>query len=176
VEQDSALSAANILDPAETAALKAENIIKKHIIGAMAAGLIPFPIVDVAGVALLEVNMITELAAAYNFPVPRALVVYKLLISLAGAVGPVFFSLYFRNSVKALPLVGHAIYLGAFSLSGAISVYAVGKLFQKHFESGGTFLSSKNAVIRKFFAEKEAEGRTAVPALIAASPVTPASA
>jgi uncharacterized protein (DUF697 family) len=171
MEQGSPVSDANVLDPAQTAALRADNIIRKHIIGAMAAGLIPFPIVDIAGVALLEVNMITELAAAYNFPVPRALVVYKLLISLAGAVGPIFFSLYFRNAVKALPLVGHAIYLGAFSLSGAASVYAVGKIFQKHFESGGTFLSSNNAVIRKFFAAKEAEGRTVVPALIANSAI-----
>lgn len=152
---------------AQTAALRADNIIKKHVIGAMGAGLVPFPIVDMVGVALIEVNMITELAAAYNFPVPRALVVYKLLISLAGAVGPIFLSLYFQNAVKALPLVGHAIYLGAFSLSGGISVYAVGKLFQKHFESGGTFLSSRNSVIRKFLAEKKAEGGAILPAMLA---------
>ena len=150
----------------QTAALRADNIIKKHVIGAMGAGLIPFPVVDMVGVALIEVNMITELAAAYNFPVPRTLVVYKLLISVAGAVGPIFLSIYFQNALKALPLVGHAIYLGAFSLSGGISVYAVGKLFQKHFESGGTFLSSRNSVIRKFFAEKEAEGGTVVPAML----------
>ncbi len=156
------------LTPAQTSALKAENIIRKHIIGAMGAGLVPFPIVDIVAVAMLEVNMITELAAAYNFPVPQALVVYKLLISVAGGIGPIFLSLTFENAVKTLPLVGHAIYLGAFSLSGAISVYAVGKLFQKHFESGGTFLSSKNSVLKKFFAEKQAEGRTAVPALICA--------
>jgi uncharacterized protein (DUF697 family) len=157
------------LTPAQISAFKAENIIKKHIIAAMGAGLVPFPIVDIVAVAMLEVHMITELAAAYNFPVPRALVVYKLLISLAGGIGPIFMSLYFENSVKTLPLVGHAIYLGAFSISGGISVYAVGKLFQKHFESGGTFLSSKNSVLREFFAEKHAEGRTAVPALITGS-------
>jgi len=157
------------LTQAQTRALKAENIIKKHIIGAMGAGLVPFPVVDIVAVAMLEVNMITELAAAYNFPVPRALVVYKLLISLAGGIGPIFVSLYFENAVKTLPLVGHAIYLGAFSISGGISVYAVGKLFQKHFESGGTFLSSKNTVLRDFFSEKQAEGRTVVPGLIAGS-------
>jgi len=153
----------------QTAALRADSIIKKHVVAAMGAGLVPFPVVDMVGVALIEVNMITELAATYNFPVPRALVVYKLMISVAGAVGPIFLSIYFQNALKALPLVGHAIYLGAFSLSGGISVYAVGKLFQKHFESGGTFLSSRNSVIRTFFAEKEAEGGTVVPAMLSGS-------
>jgi uncharacterized protein (DUF697 family) len=155
------------IDQAQAAALKADNIIKNHIIGAMGAGLVPFPVVDMVAVALIEVNMIAELAAAYNFPVPRRLVVYKLLISLAGGIGPAYLSIHFQNVVKVLPLVGHAIYVGALSLSGGISVYAVGKIFQKHFESGGTFLSSKNTVLRQYFAEKQNEGRTVVPAMIA---------
>jgi uncharacterized protein (DUF697 family) len=159
---------------AQIAALKADNIIKKHIIGAMAVGLVPFPIVDMVSVAMIEVNMITELAAAYDFPFPGRLIGYKLLISLAGAVGPVILSLEFKNVVRGLPLVGYAIFVGAISLSSGFSVYAVGKIFQKHFESGGTFLSSNNIVLRNFFAEKKAEARAVVPALLAGS-VTPAA-
>jgi uncharacterized protein (DUF697 family) len=153
----------------ELAALRADVIIKNHIITAMAAGLVPFPIVDVVAVAMIEVDMITELAAAYSFPFPGRLIAYKLLISLVGAIGPVALSLQFKGAVRSLPLVGYAVFVGAISLSSGISVYAVGKIFQKHFESGGTFLSSDNIVLRKFFAEKTAEGRTAVPALLTGS-------
>jgi uncharacterized protein (DUF697 family) len=166
-EQASEMPAVKHIGQAQAVALKADNIIKNHIIGAMGAGLVPFPLVDMVAVALIEVNMIAELAAAYSFPVPQRLVIYKLLISLAGGIGPAYLSIHFQNAVKVLPLVGHAIYVGALSLSGGISVYAVGKIFQKHFESGGTFLSSKNTVLKQFFAEKQAEGRTAVPAMMA---------
>jgi uncharacterized protein (DUF697 family) len=151
----------------EIAALKADNIIKSHIIMAMSAGLVPSPVVDMLAVTLIEVNMIAELAAAYHFPIPHRLVTIKVLISLAGGIGPAYLSVKFHSMLKALPLVGHAIYVGALSLSGGISVYAVGKIFQKHFESGGTFLSSENTVLRHYFVEKQAEGKRVVPGLIA---------
>jgi uncharacterized protein (DUF697 family) len=154
------------------ARLKADLIIKNHIILAMGAGLVPAPVVDMLAVTLIEVNMIADLAAAYKFPIPHRLVLYKILISLAGGIGPAYFSLKFHHLLKALPLVGYAVYVGAFSVSGGISVYAVGKIFQRHFESGGTFLSSGNAVLRRYFAEKQAEAKTVVPALLAgAKPV-----
>jgi uncharacterized protein (DUF697 family) len=154
---------------ADVEALKADNIIKNHIIAAMSVGLVPVPIVDAVAVTLIEVSMITELAAAYHFPVPTRLILYKILISLAGGVGAVYFSSKFHHMIKTLPLVGHAIYVGAFSLSGGISVYAVGKIFQKHFESGGKFLGGDSAEIKKYFAEKREEGEKVVPALIAAT-------
>ncbi len=150
----------------EIASLKADSIIKNHIIMAMTAGLIPSPVVDMLAVAAIEVSMIAKLAKAYEFPVPRDLVAYKVFVALAGGIGPAYLSVKFHSLVKALPLVGHAVYVGSLSLSGGISVYAVGKIFQKHFENGGTFLSSDNAVIKRFFSEKQAEGITAVPAML----------
>ena len=154
---------------AELAATKADSIIKSHIIMAMAAGLVPSPLVDMIAVTVIEVNMIAELAQVYRFPVPHRLVNYKILISLAGGIGPVYLSAKYTYLIKTLPLVGHAIYVGALSLSGGISVYAVGKIFQKHFESGGTFLSSDNAVLRNYFKEKQKEGRKLVPEMLAES-------
>ena len=153
----------------ELAAAKADSIIKSHVIMAMAAGLVPSPLVDMVAVTVIEVNMIAELAQLYRFPVPNKLVSYKVLISLAGGIGTVYLSAKFTYLIKTMPLVGHAIYLGALSLSGGISVYAVGKIFQKHFESGGTFLSSDNAVLRDYFKQKQKEGRKLVPEMLAES-------
>lgn len=148
-------------------ALKADVIIKNHVILAMGAGLVPSPLLDMVAVTWIEVNMINELAEAYEFPFPTRLAIYKALISLAGGIGPAYLSIKYHSVLKAMPLVGHALYVSAFSLSGGAAVYAVGRLFQKHFESGGTFLSSENAVLKKYFAEKQTEGRTVVPRLIA---------
>jgi uncharacterized protein (DUF697 family) len=146
--------------------LDADNIIKNHVILAMSAGLIPSPIVDMLAVTLIEVNMIAKLAKAYSFPTPHRLVTYKVLVALAGGVVPVWLGFKFHGLVKNLPLIGHAIYLGTLSISGGASVYAVGKLFQKHFESGGTFLTGQNAILKHYFQEKHQEGKTLVPQML----------
>ena len=159
----------SVVSQAELAAIKADSIIKSHIIMAMAAGLVPSPFVDMIAVTVIEVNMIAELAQVYGFPVPHRLVYSKILISLVGGIGSVYLAAKYAYLIKTLPLVGHAIYVGALSLSGGISVYAIGKIFQKHFESGGTFLSSDNAVLRNYFKEKQKEGRKLVPAMLAES-------
>ena len=93
-----------------------------------------------------------------------------MLIAIAAGLGPVYFSAKYHHVLKVVPVVGYAIYAAALSLSGGISVYAVGKLFQMHFESGGTFLSSNNAILRDFFKSKQREGLSFVPAYIASKP------
>jgi uncharacterized protein (DUF697 family) len=154
-------------DPPEVIALKADVIIKNHVIMAMGAGLIPSPVLDMVAVTWIEVAMINELAEVYSFPFPTRLAIYKALISLAGGIGPAYLSVKYHSFLKAMPLVGHAFYGGALSLSGGVAVYAVGRIFQKHFESGGTFLSSENAVLKRYFADQQAEGIKVVPALVA---------
>ena len=64
---------------------RAELCIRNHVIAAMGCALIPSFIIDVAVVTGIEVKMIRDLAAIYDFPVPRKLVAYKLLLSLIGS-------------------------------------------------------------------------------------------
>jgi len=146
--------------------LQADNVIKNHVIMAMATGLIPSAMINVVGITALEVKMIGDLARVYDFPVPHRLVCYKIVISLIGSIGPVYLSVKMHSALKSMPLVGHAFYVGMLSLTGGAAVYAVGKLFQKHFESGGTFLSSENRILKSYFKAKYAEGKRVVPGLI----------
>ncbi|WP_027390130.1 DUF697 domain-containing protein [Chrysiogenes arsenatis] len=143
----------------ELLALQAENCIKNHVIAAMGIGLIPSSLVNIAGIAGIEVKLIRDLANIYAFPVPHQLVAYKILISLIGSIGPVYLSTKMHTALKGVPLIGHAVYVGLLSITGGAAVYAVGKIFQKHYASGGTFLSSDNSVIRKCFKKYYAEGK-----------------
>ena len=142
--------------------LKGENCIKNHVIAAMGIGLVPSALLDVVGITAIEVKMIMDLARIYDFPVPNKLVAYKVLISLIGSIAPVYFSTRMHSALKGVPLVGHAVYVGLLSATGGAAVYAVGKIFQKHYQSGGTFLSKDNSYIREYFKEKYAEGKQAV--------------
>ena len=145
----------------------ADACIKNHVIAAMGIGLIPSIMVEVVGVTGVEVKMIRDLAAIYEFPVPRKLVAYKILISLIGSIAPLYFAARMKSAVKGLPLFGHAVYIGFLSLSNGAAVYAVGKIFQKHFEFGGKFLSSDNATLRGYFEDQYTQARQLVPGLAA---------
>lgn len=146
--------------------LAAENCIKKYVLFGIGAGLIPAPLVDAVAITALEISMIGDLAAIYEFPVPHRLVSYKVLISLIGSIGPIYLATKVNSAIKAVPFIGHALYFGIMSFTGGASVYAVGKLFQKHFVSGGTFLSGDPTGIRSFFREKFAEGKALAPTLV----------
>ncbi|MBM4313199.1 MAG: DUF697 domain-containing protein [Deltaproteobacteria bacterium] len=143
--------------------LAADNIIKKYVILAMGAGLIPSALVDVVAVTVLEVKMIGDLAGAYRIPIPHRLVRYKVLISLIASLGSVYLSIRMHTALKDAPVVGYLFSAGMLSITGGAAVYAVGKIFQKHYESGGTFLSSDNSVLRRYFKEKYQEGKKVVP-------------
>jgi hypothetical protein len=143
----------------EETALRADNCIKNHVIAAMGIGLIPSAMINLAGITGIEIKMIRDLALIYRFPVPHQMVAYKVLISLIGSIGPVYFSTRMHSALKGVPLVGHAVYVGLLSVTGGAAVYAVGKIFQKHYESGGTFLSRDNSLIREYFQQKYREGK-----------------
>lgn len=143
--------------------------IRRYVLRASGSGLIPSPVVNAVAIAIMEVEMIGELAGIYRYPVPRKLVVYKVLISLAASLGPVYFSTQLLGVTTGFTLAGFATYALLMGSSGAISLYVVGKVFQKHFESGETFLSSDNSIIRKFFKNSYDEGKRVVPNYISAA-------
>jgi uncharacterized protein (DUF697 family) len=137
----------------------ADALIRKYSLYAMGCGLIPAPVIDMLAVTALEVRMIQELSHAYQFQFPGKLVLYKNVLSLLGSIAPIYFSNKLKNGVKAIPGIGSIAASGLLVLVNGASVYAVGKVFQRHFESGGTFLSSDNLLIRRFFKESYAEGK-----------------
>ena len=148
---------------------RAELCIRNHVIAAMGCALIPSFIIDVAVVTGIEVKMIRDLAAIYDFPVPRKLVAYKLLLSLIGSIAPLYFAAKAKSAVKGVPLFGHATYIGFLSLTNAAAVYAVGKIFQKHYETGGNFLGSKKNTLKNYFETQYTQGKQLAPGLRAES-------
>lgn len=146
--------------------LAAESCIKTHVIAAMGTGLIPSAVLDSAAVAAIEVKMIRDLAQIYDFPVPHRLIAYKLLISVLSGLGMAYVASRMSGLLKGVPLLGVALYVGAFSISGGAAVYAVGKVFQRHYESGGTFLGQEPGAARTHYRESYREGILMVPGLL----------
>lgn len=117
---------------------KASAIISSNCKWSAAAGFIPVPYLDLAGLAAIQVKMVSELAQLYGKTVQQEAIkttVATMLgtLTTAGLAGPVAMS-----TLKMIPGLGSVA--GGLSLGalGAAATYAVGKVFINHFEGGGT--------------------------------------
>ena len=110
----------------------ADNIILNHVFFSLGAGLVPLPLLDIAAVTVVQLDMLKQLSRLYDVPFQEES--GKSLISaIAGGIAAKFGA----SMIKALPLVG--TFLGGVSmsvLSGA-STYSIGQVFKQHFSSGG---------------------------------------
>lgn len=130
------------------------SIIKNHMIWSMGAGFIPIPIADFFAVSAIQLDMIRQLCKVYEVDFKETegkAVITALTGSGLARLG--------ARAVKFIPGVGSM--LGGITLavlSGG-STYALGEVFKKHFETGGTFLDFDPNRLKKFYDEKFEKGK-----------------
>ncbi|MDM8550061.1 DUF697 domain-containing protein [Desulfobacterales bacterium HSG2] len=136
-----------------------DRLIRHHVYGSMAVGLIPIPLVDFACVTLIQMNMLRVLARRYDVPFSKD-VVKNILSALVGGMVPATASLPLAASIsKTVPVAGTAAGIVTMPIIGGASTYAVGKVFIQHFASGGTFLTFNPEKVREYYAEMFKEGK-----------------
>jgi len=149
---------ADVESTPESRTERANTIIQRYTAGALVPGLIPLPLVDLAALTGIQLAMLGHLAKIYDVQFTRNLG-KSLIGSLVGnstgvVVAPTVGSLF-----KLVPGLG-SIYGGAsVAVVGAAVTYAVGKVFQMHFEAGGNFLNFDPEKMRGYFAEQLEEGK-----------------
>ena len=127
----------------------ASSIIKNHMIWSMGAGFIPVPIADLFAVSAIQLDMIRQLCKVYDIDFKQT--EGKAMITALTGSGLARLG---ARAVKFIPGVGSI--LGGVTmaaLSGA-STYALGEVFKKHFETGGTFLDFDPERLRMYYNEK----------------------
>ncbi len=132
----------------------ANSVIKNHMIWSMGAGFIPLPIVDFFAVSAIQLDMIRQLCKVFDVDFEetqgKALITALTGTSLArlGA-----------NAVKLIPGVGTM--LGGVTLAALSggSTYALGEVFKKHFETGGTFLDFDPTRLKEYYNAKFEKGK-----------------
>ncbi len=147
---------------------KAEQLINRNILIAVGCGLLPMPLVDAAGVATIEIVMIGELAKIYGFPFPNRLALIKMFLSVVGSIGSIYVVSHSRSALTTIPLIGYLASATVYSMANGVAVFAVGKVFQHHFESGGTLLSLDKKSTKKLYHSEYQRGKLVVPQLVAA--------
>ncbi len=136
-----------------------DKLIRHHAYGSMAVGLIPVPLVDFAGVTLVQLNMLRALGKRYNVPFSKG-VAKNILSSLVGGAVPAVASPALAASLaKMVPAVGVTVGVVTMPIVAGASTYAVGKVFIQHFASGGTFLTFDPDKVKEYYAEMFKEGQ-----------------
>lgn len=115
---------------------KGDAIVNNHVLYALGGGLIPFPLIDIAAVTAIQLDMVKQLCKLYGADYNENSGKHWIT-ALAGST----LAKLGASFVKAIPLVGGI--LGGISmsvLSGA-STYGIGQVFLKHLESEGTLIN-----------------------------------
>jgi uncharacterized protein (DUF697 family) len=121
-------------DPEEVEA-QAQGIIKKQMALAMAGGFIPIPLVDLAAVTAVQLDMLKQLAATYSVPF-EAGSARAFVTSLTSALAGTTAARVSASLVKLVPVVGTLAGGAAQVVVTGASTYAVGHLFKRLFQEG----------------------------------------
>jgi len=127
-----------------------ESTIKNYVMASMALGLVPVPVFDVIAIVGVQLKMIHALARQYDVPFQKNMA-KSIVLALLGGVLPVAVTVGAASLFQVVPVIGTLAGGASVAiLSGALT-YAVGKVFQQHFEAGGTLINFDVQKVRDRF-------------------------
>ncbi|GHT93846.1 hypothetical protein FACS1894116_06740 [Betaproteobacteria bacterium] len=117
-----------------------DAIIRNRVYASLAVGLVPVPLVDLAALTAVQVELLYRLSQAYNVPFKEEWGRKAVSVTLSTVV-PELIAPTLSNFVRYVPLIGQALSTASGPVIYGASTYALGRAFAKHFASGGDFLS-----------------------------------
>jgi uncharacterized protein (DUF697 family) len=132
-----------------------DKIIRNHIIWSMGAGLIPVPIADFFAVSAIQLDMVRQMCKLYDLDFKET--EGKAVISSMTSSG--LARLGAQAAIKIIPGIGTVVGGMTMAVLSGASTYALGEVFKKHFETGGTFLDFDIDRLTKMYKEKFEKGK-----------------
>lgn len=133
---------------------RGQAVIRRNVIWALGAGVLPFPLVDAVAVLAVQLKMLKQLSNVYDVEFKEG-VAKKLAASLLTSVGSVSLGIAVAGSLaKLVPVVGTTLGFVSVPVFAATFTHATGKVFQMHFETGGTLLDFDPKSVRAHFKQE----------------------
>ena len=133
---------------------EADQIIMKHVIWSLGAGLIPLPLFDITAVTAIQVDMLTQLGNLFGTDITKS--AGKTLVSaLAGSTAAKLGASVF----KALPGIGTIIGGVSMSVMSGASTYAVGQVAISYLEENGELIGIDMKWAKKAYDEAFEKGK-----------------
>ena len=136
---------------------RADRIIRSHTLWGMGAGLIPVPMFDVLAVSAIQIDMLKQLAEAYESDFTENLGKTFVTALTGGTFARVGASL-----IKAVPGVGTLVGGASMSVLSGASTYAVGQVAKRQYETGGNLVDIDLNSARRTYDEALERGKRVV--------------
>lgn len=133
----------------------ASSVIRNHMVISMGAGFIPLPLMDVLAAGAIQLDMIRQLCKVYDVEFKEnqgKAIISALSTSILTKMGV-------RSALKLIPGIGTIVGGMALAVFNGASTYALGEVFKKHFELGGTILDFDVDRVKKAYKEKFEKGK-----------------
>lgn len=118
---------------------------------AAGVGIIPVPLIDLVAVTGVQLKMLRRLAKSYGVDYDESSG-KSLIGALLGAVIPAKLGYGGVGSLfKAVPGIGSLLGIAVVPVFNYASTVAIGRVFQKHFASGGTLLDFDASAMKGTF-------------------------
>jgi len=161
---ETAEAAAQAAAANELVTLKASRMIDRHMLAAAGVGIVPIPLVDLVGVAGVQLNMLRKLSDLYGVPF-SANTGKNIIAALVGGAIPAYGAMPLFYLVRNIPVVGWTLGAGAASILAGASTYAVGHVLERHFAKGGSLEDLDVEEARSTFKDLMARGKERVAGL-----------
>ncbi|HEY0833828.1 MAG TPA: DUF697 domain-containing protein [Azospirillum sp.] len=139
--------------------LAADSTIKTYVIASVAASVVPVPLFDIAAIAAVQFRMIQKLSQLYGRPFSDSLA-RNIIASLAGSVlGYGVGATVAISLAKIIPGVGWAVGMVSLPVVAGGATYALGRVFVRHYEDGGSIFDLNTAKMKAYYAEQFEKGK-----------------
>lgn len=151
---------------------RAARVIRNNVVWSMGAGVIPIAFVDVAAIMAVQIKLLKQLSGVYGVPFRVNLgksAVAALIggLTASGLTNGLLSTSLAQSVVRGIPIVGPLMAWSTLPTFAAAVTYAVGKVFEQHFASGGTFLTFDPTKVDDYFREKFEEAKKGGPTKVA---------
>ena len=141
----------------ENKKVKAQAIVRSHVLWAMGGGLIPIPLVDFAAVTAIQLEMLQQLAELYGVDYSKSsgkTFVSALTGTAVARLGASF--------LKAIPGVGTVLGGASMSITSGASTYAVAQVAIEHFANSGNLSNFVEDQLKKAYEDAFQKGKSYV--------------
>ena len=138
---------------------QSDKVIKDFAFSSVLVGFMPIPLLDMMGLITTQRIMVYRLSKLYSVPYSKNLAKTYLTTLMSGLTAYAAMPAL-SGILKMLPGVGTLAGGAGMAAVSSASTYAVGKVFQQHFERGGTLDSFDPASAKHLLAKEFEKGRT----------------
>ena len=133
---------------------RADRIIKNHVIWSVGAGFMPVPLLDIAAVTGIQLDMLKQLCTLYALKYSESQG-KSWVASLSGSI----MARMGASALKAIPVFGSLIGGVSMSALSGAATYALGQVTVGEFESGADFETANVERARETYAEELEKGK-----------------